>query len=182
MSVIERTTEVRDETQVKGRRRPLVILLVIAVALAGLGIGIWVAGNGEGSVPEEEIQQLLDDYLGAWETKDEAGFRSAVTEEFVLNEYVYSNTDSLGFRLDYHLNPPIYGVVNQGFRNTWAVEHVGDLRVTGEGPWFVSVEEHWQTSNDYFEGQANYTIVEMDGDLQVANHYWAGLRTYDRDR
>ena len=49
--------------------------------------------------------------------------------------------------------------------------------MTGEGPWFVSVEENWEGTAAREEGQANYTIVEVDGVLKIANHYWAGLRS-----
>ena len=72
----------------------------------------------------------------------------------------------------------INGLVWAGFRYNWTVEQVGDPIVTGEGPWFVSVEEIWEKPATHLEGQANYTIVEVDGVLKIANHYWAGLESY----
>jgi hypothetical protein len=41
-----------------------------------------------------EIEQLLDDYLNAWEEKDEAAIRAATTEDFVINEYIYQALDA----------------------------------------------------------------------------------------
>ena len=177
MSLIERSDEIRDTKQVRGRSWSLVVAVaVIAMALAG--IGIWVIDDGATSGTDQEIQQLLDDYLRAWETKDEAAVRSTVTEGFVINEYVYRNDDTQGFILDYHVNDDIDGVVRQGFGYAWTNEQVGDLRVTGEGPWIVSVRENWKEGSTRYEGQANYTVVEVDGALQIANHYWAGLRIF----
>ncbi len=55
-----------------------------------------IASNDQESTsPDEEIQQLLDDYLTAWETRDEAAVRLATTGNHVINEYAYTD-DSIG--------------------------------------------------------------------------------------
>ena len=171
----ERPTEVGGFKQALRERRFLVIAaVVLAIALVSLTArAVYDQGS---TSPDEEIEQLLDDYLAAWEAQDEVAVRSATTADFVINEYIYTD-DVAGFRLFDHINDDIDGLVSEGLRYPWSNELVGDDRiVTGEGPWFVSVEENWQLTGYLLEGQANYTIVEVDGVLKIANHYWAGLR------
>lgn len=71
----------------------------------------------------------------------------------------------------------IDGLVAVGMTYDWAAEQLGSLLVTGDGPWFVSVAENWQDSSSLLEGQANYTVIEVDGELEIVNHYWAGFKT-----
>jgi hypothetical protein len=125
---------------------------------------------------DEEIQQLLDNYLTAREVRDEAAVRSATTEDFVLNEYAYTD-DIEGFRLSFANIANIDRLVRDGFGYNWTHEQVGDPIVTGEGPWFVSVDGIWETPASHLEGQSNYTIAEVDGVLKIAYHYWAGLES-----
>lgn len=175
----DRPAEVGANKRVVSGKRFL-ILFAILLTVALVALATRASNDGEPAGPDEEIQQLLDDYLTAWETQDEAAVRSATTGNYVLNEYAYTD-DTLGFRLNYHVDDDIDGVVDEGFRYNWSNEHVGDPIVTGDGPWFVSVEEHWEETGYVYEGQANYTIVEEDGVLKIANHYWAGLRSYRAD-
>ncbi len=152
------------------------IATILALAVMVIALGAWIAYDQttQAAVPTE-IEQLLDDYLAAWEARDEAAFRSVVTEDFVINEYIYHDDPIRGFGLSEHIRGDIDAVVNLAFNSAWTNEQVGDPIVTGEGPWFVSVEENWQGTAVREEGQANYTIVEVDGVLKIANHYWAGL-------
>ncbi len=176
----DRPTEVGGLKQVvSGKRFLMIAAILLAVALVGLGTR--VINDQQTSSPDDEIQQLLDNYLTAWETRDEAAVRLATTGNYVINEYAYTDDSIGGFRLNYHVDDDIDGVVNEGFGYHWSNEQVGDSIVTGEGPWFVSVEEIWEETGYIYEGQANYTIVEVDGVLKIANHYWAGVRSYRAD-
>jgi hypothetical protein len=153
----------------------MVSALLLAAACSGSDGGTGATINDqETTIPDEEIEQLLDNYLTAYETQDEAAVRSATTEHYVINQYAYFD-DAAGFRLNYTVNDDIDGVVSEGFGYDWSNEQVGDRIVTGEGPWFVSVEEIWEEGVYTYTGQANYTIIEVDGQLKIANHYWAGL-------
>ncbi len=163
-------------TKVEGRNRFLVIT-VIVMTVALVGLGTWVIYDQATTGVDGEIQQVLDDYLAAWGARDEAAVRSVTTEDFVINEYIYHDDPIRGFGLSEHIRGDIDSVVWQGFNSVWTIEQVGDPIVTGEGPWFVSVEENWEGTAAREEGQANYTIVEVDGVLKIANHYWAGLRS-----
>jgi len=93
-------------------------------------------------------------------------------------ESYFNSPDDIRPYLDYHVIDDIDGVVSEGFGYNYTVHQVGDSIMTGEGPWFVSVEENWEETSYLYTGQANYTIIEVDGVLKIANHYWAGLRAY----
>ena len=160
---------------VRGKRFLVIAVVVLAVVLAGLGTRVIYDQATTGV--DEEIQQVLDDYLTAWEARDEVAVRAATTENFVINEYIYLDDPVVGLKLNYHVNDDIDGLVINGFVYDWTNEQVGDAIVTGDGPWFVSVEEIWEADGRY-EGQANYTIVEVEGGFKIANHYWAGLVYY----
>ena len=54
---------------------------------------------------------------------------------------------------------------------------MGPAIVTGDGPWFVSVGENGTWLDSHLEGSANYVVVEREGELRIANHYWSGLMT-----
>jgi hypothetical protein len=127
-----------------------------------------------------EIEQLLDNYLNAWEEKDEAAIRAATTEDFVINEYIYQALDVAGtdvIELYEHISDDIDGVVRHGFGYDWENEQVGRPLITGDGPWVVSVEENWIYYNRHYDGTASYVIVEEDGIPKIANHYWSGFST-----
>ncbi len=181
----ERPIEVGGLKQAaRGKRFLVIAVVLLVVALVGLGIRA-ISDQGT-SLADEEIEQLFEDYLTAWETKDAAALRSVTTEDFVINEYIYTDEyvysdDVDEFRLIRHINDDVDGVVILGFLTNWSTEQLGDRIVTGDGPWFVSVEEIWEEPPYILEGQANYTIVEVDGTLKIANHYWAGLSTYQAD-
>ena len=157
----------------------MVSALLLAAACSGSDGGTGATINDqETTIPDEEIEQLLDNYLTAYETKDEAAVRSATTEAYVVNQYGYSDDAAGLFRVDYTVKDDIDGVVSVSFGYDWSNEQVGDRIVTGEGPWFVSVEEIWEETAYTYTGQANYTIIEVDGQLKIANHYWAGLKSF----
>lgn len=176
-TLTDRPTETDNLKQAPSGKRFLVIAVVV-LALTSIGLGTRVIFDQATTGLDDEIEQLLDDYLTAWEARDEPAIRAATTENFVLNEYAYTDDPTFGFRQSYVVNDNIDGVVSEGFGYNFTVEHVGDPIVTGEGPWFVSVEEIWEESNSHYEGQANYTIIEVDGVFKIANHYWAGLRSF----
>ncbi len=172
----DRPTEVGGPKHfVNGKWFLMIAAAVLAVVLVGLGSRVI---GEDTSSRDGEIDELLDNYLEAWEAKDEAAVRSATTGDFVLNEFAYTHDLEGEVELYYRIDDDIDGLVSEGFGYDWSVEHVGDSTVTGEGPWFVSVEETWKQTLFNYEGQANYTIVEVDGELKIANHYWAGLRIY----
>jgi hypothetical protein len=60
------------------------------------------------------------------------------------------------------------------FKNPAVPEQVGDNLVVGDGPWVVSVNENWMETELRFDGTATYVIVEQDGTMKIASHYWTG--------
>jgi hypothetical protein len=185
ISVTERPPEISEGQRV--RVRPWIIAVMV-LGVAVVCLGAWVlyeqttSSDTSGTAVTAEIDQLIDDYLRAWEEDDEAVIRAAVTQAFVINEYIYvqgrSVTNPDRVFLDEHITGDVDGVVAEGFQFEWRNEQVGEAIITGDGPWFVSFEEHWNLGSFAYEGMANYTIVDDGGVLKIANHYWAGLKFF----
>jgi hypothetical protein len=170
-------------------RRYLVVVVVLWVAAAcgssdseptSTAAAPSTTAPAGGEEMPSEIGQLLDDYLRAWVEKDEAAIRAATTEDFVINEYIYQESNVAGtevVELYEHISDDIDGVVRHGLGYDWENEQVGQPLITGGGPWVVSVEENWIYYNRHYDGTASYVIVEEDGVLRIANHYWSGFST-----
>lgn len=182
-SVKPGTGEAGTKIEEPRRARSPLVPLTVVLAVAVMALGAWVIFNASSrsDVPEG-IEELLDNYLRAWEEKDESAIRQATTEDFVINEYIYTAREvDVGQEVSLfeHITDDIDGVVSVGMSFDWENEHLSDLLTTGEGPWVVSVEEHWTWATSKYEGTANYLIVDDGGTLKIANHYWAGIVEYE---
>ena len=166
------------------RRRPrkwMVSVLALTVAL--IGLAAWMAYDrmNQESVPAE-IEELLDGYLAAFNNQDEAAFLDAVTEDYLLNEFIYlkyTNGDRTGAYLNERVeDADIDRITTVALQVEWQVEQVGEAIVAGDGPWFVSVGEDWTYEESLqLRGMASYVVVEREGGLKIDNHSWAGLMT-----
>lgn len=127
--------------------------------------------SGNQSAPPDDVAEVLDDYIAAWENQDVDGFRAVVTDDYALNEEI--------LELDGPRHPLVADVdyAADGVEGTdYEVEFFGDMIVTGEGPWFVAVGETWIDRFNRLDGTANYVIVDEAGTLKISDHYWAGVR------
>ena len=88
---------------------------------------------------------------------------------------------TLSRRLDVDLRALRNEFTNEAYEVDWAVEQSGDYIVAGDGPWFISVEETWAdaTINSRMSGTASYVILDDEGALRIAEHYWAGIRGWE---
>ena len=169
-------TDPSTTTASRSRTGLWITIAVLAVAL--LALGAWVVvdwtSTSSSEVPDD-IEALIDDYLAAWEAQDEAAMRALVTTDFVVNEYYYQASIDRTF-LTSTITDDLEGVVNVGFspNRMWTTEQVGEPIIVGEGPWFVAIGENWILDTSRADGMAHYVIVEENGELKIANHYWAG--------
>lgn len=181
---VERS-ELEQANRNGGSSRLLVALVVALVVIAG-GLGGWVLYDQTretATALSDEIAQVLDDYLRAFEERDEAALTEVVTEDYLLTQHVYE-TGPDGLVLEDTYSQALTHVLGLSFLFEWEVEHLGEALVVGENPWMVSVEENWVTPKgflvDHRDGVASYVIVDEGGTLKIADHYWTGLR-YDTE-
>jgi hypothetical protein len=161
----------------------VVIAAVLAVVVIALGAWIIYDRATTPTVPGN-VEALIEDYLTAWENHDEQAIRAVVTNEYVLNEYLYiAGTDLADpekVKLSYHVADDIDGVVRVGFTYDWQNELVGEPIVSGDGPWLVSYQENWfEGGTSHLDGMATYVVVDDSGTLKIANHYWTGQVRYE---
>jgi hypothetical protein len=100
-------------------------------------------------------------------------------------QYFYVHRDEGGVvsvELDAHVTHDIDDLVARGFTfydTALRIEHVGQPLISGEIPWFVSVNENvsWRLERD--RGMATYVIVEEGlGTFKIGNHNWVALAEF----
>lgn len=180
---INRPPEHHAPTEPSRSAAPAWIAAVLAVALIGALAWAVYEPPSETAVAGE-IDDLIDDYLAAWESFDADAFRSLTTRGMVVEEYYYEDGYDLEYpqnaRTTMHIEDSREGVIEFGFTqdHTWTNERVGEVIIAGDSPWFVSQRENWTIHEDWgteeFEGMALYVVVSEDGELLIANHFWAG--------
>lgn len=150
----------------KRNRTLTAIVIVLTVALVGLGA--WVIID-RASTPDtalsDDVAQVWDDYLDAWNDYDGDAFLDVTTDDFTfVTEDATTTAD----------NQAIY--INRLGAYDWQVTPVGERVMAGDGPWFVSQVNRVEQSNwsEPVEGISVLTIVDDGGVLRVANHTFFG--------
>lgn len=158
----------------------------LTLVLAGLALVLGACSSdsagSEDAAISAELQQVLDDYIVAWEQHDVEAFQAIVTEDFVLTESFYAQPGDSVVQDSFDLAAPSTAREIE-FGYDFEVEHFGKPIATGDRPWFISVGETWTAANEEYiaDGVASYTIVDVDGTLKVASHYWVGNRSTIED-
>jgi hypothetical protein len=155
-----------------GPRRFLTITVAI-MAVVLIGLGAWVVYD-QTTVPEttvtEEIQIVIDDYLATWNSYDGEAFLELVTIDYALD--MTGGSVSITQQAE-----ETYELVNSLQAREWNETVIGEPIMTGDGPWFVSLVEHF-TAPGYgpqgADGVSTFTIVDEDGTLKVARHTYVG--------
>ena len=162
------------------RRNGSAVVIAAVLAVVVIALGTWIMyDRATSSTLPGEVEALIEDYLTAWENHDEQAIRAVVTDDYVLNEYLYiAGTDLADpekVKLSYHVADDIDGVVHVGFTYDWQNELVGEPIVAGDGPWLVSYQENWfEGGTEHLDGIATYVVFDDGGTLKIANHYWTG--------
>lgn len=167
------------------RRRIRLLTIVVAtlgVAVIGLGTRLLVEQTTEAqSAIPAQVERVVDDYRRAYETLDKELMTELVTEEFRATDSFY-RVHVAGNRRGAYRDPAIspsggpINVLTAGFSHQFEIES-GQAIVSGDGPWFVAVAEGWSLTNKRLDGVSTYVVVERDGELHVAEYYFAGLHT-----
>ena len=164
--------QVVQSLQARSRIRFLsVTVVVLAVALIGLGAWVFFDQTEESETAvTEEIQAVIDTYLAAWNSYDGEAFIELVTSDYALD--MTSRPTSMILQAQ-----ETSELINGLAARDWKEAVIGEPSMTGDGPWFVSVVEHF-TAPDYgpqgADGVSTFTIVDDDGTLKVARHTYVG--------
>jgi len=156
----------------KRPNRALIVAIVV-LAAAVLALGAWIAYD-QTSSPEtavtDEIQILLDDYLATWNNQDGQAFLELVTDDYAL--HMTSGAVSMSQHAE-----QARGTLEALAGRDWSESVIGEPIMTGNGPWFVSLVEHF-TAPGYgpegADGVSTFTIVDDGGTLKVARHTYVG--------
>ena len=163
---IHPTTTAEPGTSHRGQRGMGWLVAVLVVAVAGLGAwAIYGAFSGSETAPTDEIDQLMDDYMDAWNDYDGDAFLQVVSDDYVLQ--TEGDLTGAAAQATY---------IDQLGTYNWQVTPVGDRMMAGDGPWYVTQVNVLESSiyAGEVEGITVLTIVDEDGVLRVAGHTYFG--------
>lgn len=148
---------------------------VLAIIAIGLGIALVGAAGGDDSDVPDEVQAALDEFERVTEEEDAEGLRVLATDDYFFSNDFYR----AGEVAPEYSTAGSLDTATSAFARTqeFLIEHVGDPIVTGDGPWFVMVEENFANEFTVYEGIGRYTVVNDNGVIRVASHEWTGIAT-----
>lgn len=151
-------------TTVQRNNRWLVVALVV-LAAALVAMAAWVIYDWA-SVPEtaapDEIEALIDAYVGAYDNGDEAAFLDATTDDYVFRSFDQARTQS---------EQTATVAMSAGYE----FELVGELVVMHEGSsYYVTDAVRITGDGTAYVGVDAYRVVETTEGLKVAEHVWVG--------
>jgi hypothetical protein len=167
-------------------------IVILAIAMAGLAA--WVVHDPAGeTVLPSEVEEVIDGFVRAVEEGDGVAFRAITTDDFTdIGRSYEQRLGAVAGDLvvgEWSLSVAEY----VAYGSDWEVEQIGQPIVSGDGPWFVAVEENWFEClyedaatglcglTIPYEGTANYMVVEENGTFKIAHHFWSGLLSYETD-
>jgi len=188
-TVTDRTEAAGDVQSIQSRNRWLVIALaVLGVAVIFLGFLLW---SGTGSTVSAEVDQVIDDYITAVVNQDPEAWRATVTDDWYYSSKYYGPN---GFLDEMSYDPPMNEYLRTiEFGVAVEYEQLSDPIVIGDGPWFVTMHQHWPEAQDPdgrnsvgglakdYEGTGTYVVIEQDGTMKVAAAYWTGTARLAED-
>ena len=147
------------------------ILAITTVVLAG----IIIFGNDDsdtGASMPAEVEQVLEEYREAIDTKDFEAFASLVGPGWRMPEYIGDPEGLNPVRLTHGLD---------GFEDLlrddrhYVIEPNSDPIVVGDGPWYVSYAEIWKWHEQKIQWavSATYVLVERNGEILIDEMYLA---------
>jgi hypothetical protein len=156
-----------------------ILYLAIVALIATSSCSSSDSSSDSGSELPADVAQVVDDYMNAITAQDAEAWRETITDDFVNRRGTYGNVSQERWKqasVD-ETAAPYAGRIE--FKAPLEYEQVGDLFVTGDGPWFVTIRQRWIERNEeyddnLFEGNGTFVVVERDGVMKVAAEYWAG--------
>ncbi|MGD2148465.1 MAG: hypothetical protein PVH41_17355 [Anaerolineae bacterium] len=159
----------------------VVLVMVLTLTLTALEA---CGPKASTAVPETavtaEIDQLLDDYIAAWNAYDADALRPLLADGFM---WYMTNSDpkqgvSTGASGTKDLAETLSYCEGSALLNRIQYEWVGEPITTGDGPWLASRSWHYTSENyEYPEarGISTYTVVDEDGTLKLARAIEVGF-------
>ena len=143
------------------------VMTVVGLAIALVALGAWAlfdqAAEPETAAPQA-VQELIDDYEAVWNNYDGDAFSAVTTED-----YTHTNGDFTSDR-----DTMASTIASMAPSSNFQVERIGDLVVTGKGPYYVAGANRLHDSQGIEDGISAFVIVETDDGLKVAEHLFVG--------
>lgn len=163
-----------------------ILYLAIVALIAASSCSSSESSSDSGSELPADAEQVIRDNVQAQVDQDLDAWQETITDDFVHRRGAYGNVSQE------RLEPDSYDEAASGFAHRiefyetpLEYEQVGDLFVTGDGPWFVTIRQRWialfEPDEMLWEGNATYVVVERDGVMKVAAEYSASALGFVED-
>jgi len=152
-----------------------ILYLAIVALLATSSCSSSDSPSESGSELPAEVEQVIQDNQQAFVDQDPDAFYATVTDDFFYRNYVFgSETQTLWTDWLYEEDRPNETALRIEFGDK-VVPTSGEERiVTGDGPWFVSMSQSWDSEIVEWDGNVTYVVVDRDGMMKVASVYYVG--------
>ena len=165
-----------------------ILYLAIVALIATSSCSSSDSSSDSGSELPADVAQVVDDYINAITAQDAEAWRETITDDFINRRGLYGKGNQERFdEVSYEETANPYANRIE-FAPALEYEQVGDLLVTGDGPWFVTIHQRWPDADKDkpgpmigFEGNATYVVVERDGVMKVAAEYFTGTLGFLED-
>jgi hypothetical protein len=153
-----------------------ILYLAIVALIATSSCSSSDSSSDSGSELPADVAQVVDDYINAITDEDLDAWRGTITDDFVHRRGVYGNVSQERLEEEsYDEAASGYAHRIEFYETSQEYEQVGDLFVTGDGPWFVTIRQRWivhfEPDKTLYEGNATFVVVERDGVMKVAAEY-----------
>lgn len=167
----------------------LITVVVLAVVAMGLGVALiaQISKGDDGTAVPADVQAVIDEFVLASENVDLEAMQAVVTDDF-RRPFYEGDPAGKGLMTSGGVTLPEQDVwtmedFEAEFWETdtavYEVERIGDPIVQGDGPWYVSVAQHWESPSlgTQFDAVYTFAVVDEDGTLKIDDAYWAGNRS-----
>ena len=165
-----------------------ILYLAIVALVATSSCSSSDSSSDSGSELPADVAQVIDDYINAITAQDAEAWRETLSDDFIHRRGVYGKGNQERFEEISFVETANPYANRIEFDYPIDYEQVGDLFVTGDGPWFVTIRQRWpevaEDRTDYanpiefdplvYEGNGTFVVVERDGVMKVDAEYWAG--------
>ena len=150
----------------RGNRTLKAIVIALTVALVGLGAWVIIDRSSTSDTAlSDDVAQVWNDYSDAWNNYDGDAFLALVTPDYTfVNGQSTTNAESQARSIE------------NASTVDWHATMVGEPTMVGDGPWYVSQAGQVEMTSlpEPIEGISVLTIVDVGGELKVANHTFYG--------
>ncbi len=150
-----------------------ILYLAIVALIATSSCSSSDSSSNSGSELPADAEQVIRDNMQAGEDQDVDAWYATLTDDHFHRRYLYG-ADSQNLLPEETEEDASNVAFNIEFHDKAEATPGEEWIVTGDGPWFVSMRQSWIDEHFQWDGNATYVVVDKDGNMKIASHYYTG--------